>query len=233
MTELIVDYGTIEQLWHAALQTGLQKFENTSLQTERFPPCLHPSPSCWLNKLYGNFSSNGMLVSNLVFCWRRMLVELYLWALKWLQESPFLYRLNMSSHPLLMLATPLVNIEDYLDPPAFVDVSEELKQESWQLLIKLSLRLQTILKLPYRLSPLPLSDVTQLSKLFLPAQPELWLVLSYHHGPVVQADPPRGPLEVLLRQIQGRQFVTDTFCPDRDLRRKEKMKKEEKNEKQI
>jgi len=28
--------------------------------------------------------------------------------------------------------------------------------------------------------------------------------------------------------------VTDTFCPDRDLRRKEKMmKKEEKNEKQI
>ena len=48
------------------------------------------------------------------------------------------------------------------------------------------------------------------------------------------ADPPLGPLEVLLRQIQGRQFVTDTFCPDRDLRRKEKMmKKEEKNEKQI
>jgi len=42
-----------------------------------------------------------------------------------------------------MLATPLVNIEDYLDPPAFVDVSEELKQESWQLL-KLSLRQLTL-----------------------------------------------------------------------------------------
>ena len=107
-----------------------------------------------------------------------------------------------------MLATPLVNIEDYLDPPAFVDVSEELKQESWQLL-KLSLRLQTILKLPYRLSPLPLSDVTQLSKLFLPAQPELWLVLSYH-----QYSPPTDLLYKLTLPLVHSRYYSDRYRVD-------------------
>ena len=83
----------------------------------------------------------------------------------------------MSSNLLPKLATTLANIQDHQDPLAFVDVSEELKQESWQLL-KLPIRPQTILKLPYRLFPRPLPDVTQLCKLSLPAQPELWLVLS-------------------------------------------------------
>ena len=66
-----------------------------------------------------------------------------------------------------MLATTLANTEDHQDLLAFVDVSEELKQESWQLL-KLPIRPQTILKLPYRLFPRPLPDVTQLCKLPLP-----------------------------------------------------------------
>ena len=83
----------------------------------------------------------------------------------------------MSSHLLLMIATTLANTEDHQDLLAFVDMNEELKQESWQLL-KLPIRPQTILKLPYRLFPRPLPDVTQLCKLSLPAQPELWLVLS-------------------------------------------------------
>ena len=76
-----------------------------------------------------------------------------------------------------MLAIALAIIEDNQDLLVSVDVSEELKQESWQLL-KLSLRPKTILKLPCRLLPRPLPDVTQLCKLSLPAQPELSLVLT-------------------------------------------------------
>ena len=83
----------------------------------------------------------------------------------------------MLSHLLPILFTNLANIKDHQDPLAFVDVSDVLKQESWQLL-KLSIKHQTNLKLPYRLLPRPLPDVTQLCKLLLPAQPELWPVLS-------------------------------------------------------
>ena len=72
-----------------------------------------------------------------------------------------------------MLATSPANIEDHQDPLDFVDVSGELKLESWQLLKLSQRRPQTVLKLPYRLLPRPLPDVTQLSKLFLLAQPEL------------------------------------------------------------
>ena len=51
------------------------------------------------------------------------------------------------------------------------------------------------------------------------------------HRPAVQADPahagPDGPLQVLLRQIQGGQYVTDTFCPDRDYLALEKKRRED------
>ena len=50
------------------------------------------------------------------------------------------------------------------------------------------------------------------------------------HRPAVQAAPahagPDGPLQVLLRQIQGGQYVTDTFCPDRDYLALEKKNRE-------
>ena len=64
--------------------------------------------------------------------------------------------------------TTLANMEDNQVPLAFVDVSDVLKQENWQL-FGLSLKPQTNLKLPSRLSPRPLPDVMQLCKLLLPA----------------------------------------------------------------
>ena len=64
--------------------------------------------------------------------------------------------------------TTLANMVDNHVPLAFVDVSNVLKQESWQL-VKLSLKPKTNLKLPFRLLPHPLPDVTQLCKLLLPA----------------------------------------------------------------
>ena len=64
--------------------------------------------------------------------------------------------------------TTLANMVDNQVPLAFVDVSNVLKQESWQL-VKLSLKPKTNLKLPFRLLPRPLPDVTQLCKLLLPA----------------------------------------------------------------
>ena len=62
--------------------------------------------------------------------------------------------------------TTLANMVDNQVPLAFVDVSNVLKQESWQL-VKLSLKPKTNLKLPFRLLPRPLPDVTQLCKLLL------------------------------------------------------------------
>ena len=64
--------------------------------------------------------------------------------------------------------TTLANMVDNQVPLAFVDVSNVLKQESWQL-VKLSLKPKTNLKLPSRLFSRPLPDVTQLCKLLLPA----------------------------------------------------------------
>ena len=52
--------------------------KQTFLQTESYPPCLHPSPYYWLNKLCTNLSSNGKLVFNPVSCWRHTLMEQYL-----------------------------------------------------------------------------------------------------------------------------------------------------------
>ena len=49
--------------------------------------------------------------------------------------------------------------------------------------------------------------------------------------PAVQASPPHGgpdgPLQVLLRQIQGEQYVRDTFCSDRDYFEKQRRDDEE------
>ena len=53
----------------------------------------------------------------------------------------------------------------------------------------------------------------------------------HHHKPAVQADPPHGgpdsPLQVLLRQMQGEQYVMDTFCPDRDYNALQKKRRDE------
>ena len=58
--------------------------------------------------------------------------------------------------------------------------------------------------------------------------------------PAVQADPPHdepvGPLQVLLAQLRGEQFVTDTFCSDRDyseLVKKQNDDEERKKERQA
>ena len=55
-----------------------------------------------------------------------------------------------------------------------------------------------------------------------------------------QADPPLdepvGPLQVLLAQVQGEQFVRDTFCSDRDYfgqERKQNDDEERKKERQA
>ena len=56
------------------------------------------------------------------------------------------------------------------------------------------------------------------------ASAEPALALTPHHGPAVQAD---GPLQVLLRQIQGEQYVTDAFCSDRDYFARDKKRKDD------
>ena len=56
------------------------------------------------------------------------------------------------------------------------------------------------------------------------ASAEPALALTPHHGPAVQAD---GPLQVLLRQIQGEQYVTDAFCLDRDYFARDKKRKDD------
>ena len=56
------------------------------------------------------------------------------------------------------------------------------------------------------------------------ASAEPALALTPHHGPAVQAD---GPLQVLLRQIQGEQYVTDAFCLDGDYFARDKKRKDD------